>query len=217
MSDPMIATPTLFPSQEEGLSIHRRLLEGDPIAPSDLAALFLGPLADWLIRHNRRSIDPDFCVEAAEETVLALIHNPASWNPGRQGLPAYLRMAAHRDLLNILARESRHRRGRQSLEAVELSSHAGKYLGQEDDPSRHLQLEEAVREARNGIPASLREGLTAQERVVLDLMLQGERKTEFYARACGIGHLSIKEQRREVKRVKERLQKRWDRARASDD
>ena len=41
--------------------------------------------------------------------LLALIKNPLSYDPGRQGLPAYLRLSARGDLRNLLRRERRDR------------------------------------------------------------------------------------------------------------
>jgi RNA polymerase sigma-70 factor (ECF subfamily) len=216
MFDTMITSPARFPSREEGLRVHQRLLAGDPTAPSDLAGMYLDALIGWLLTHNR-SIDPDFCFQAAADSILSLISDPGSYDPGRQTLEVYLRMAAKRDLLNILERENRHRHQRRTLASVELSPEAGKYLGRENDPFGPLQSEEAVREAWNGVPASVREGLAPRELAVLELMLGQERKTEVYARAFGIEDLPAEEQREQIKRVKDRLKKRLDRARTTDE
>ena len=70
-----------------------------------------------------------------------------------------------------------------------------------------------MRDAINAIPPQVTDGLSKRELGVLELMLRKERKTAVYARAYGIEHLPVVEQRREIKRVKDRLQKRLNRAR----
>jgi biopolymer transport protein ExbD len=47
---------------------------------------------------------------------------------------------------------------------------------------------------------------------VLELMLDGERQTSVYVEILEIGHLSLEEREREVKKVKDRLKKRLERA-----
>lgn len=51
------------------------------------------------------------------------------------------------------------------------------------------------------------------DREVLDLMLQDEREYEPYAKALGIDHLPLDERRAEVKRRKDRIEKRLERLR----
>ncbi|MFO0881802.1 MAG: hypothetical protein U0840_31275 [Gemmataceae bacterium] len=206
----MTAAPDL-PSDEDALLLHARLTRGEPTAPSVLAVAYLDHLIDWLSRHNR-SADPDFCAEAADEAIVALIKNPASYSPSRSTLAAYLRMSAQGDLRNILAREGRHWAGRRPLDGVELSPHAGKYLAEGDDPSLPVLLEEAAEAARSAIPPTFLESLNEGERRVFDLMAQAERRTSAYAAALGIDHLPAEQQRAEVKRVRDRLEKRLDRA-----
>jgi hypothetical protein len=206
--------PLLGP--EEAARLHQRLLDADPIAPNDLAVAYLEPLISWLCAHNRR-MDPDFCAEAADRAIVALIQHPSSYRPDRQSLEVYLRMSAQGDLRNLLRKERRHHQRRSPWARVELSPEAGKYLGREDDPSLPLQVAEHQQEALDAVPASVREGLTEAEARVLALMLQKVRKTSVYAEAYGITHLPPKEQAKEMKRVKDRLKKRWERTGGTDE
>jgi RNA polymerase sigma-70 factor, ECF subfamily len=192
--------------------IHRRLLEGDPVAASELAAACLDPLADWLRGRNPR-IAPDVCDTAAEDALLALIKAPSSYKPDRLPLDAYLRMSASGDLKNALAKDRR----RSSREAVvELSSLGGNLLRDDDgDPAKIVELRDAVaraaRDRERAAPTSFRDALTPEERAVYDLMRMNERRTATYARALHIAHLAPDEQRRLVKRAKDRLKKRLER------
>src|SRR5438094_9586242 len=110
-----------LPDSTEVLQLHQRLIDGDPTAPSDLAAIFLQPLILWLQEHNR-GIDPDLCSDAAEDAIVSLIHNPAAYRPELLDLPAYLRMSAQGDLQNLLQRERKHHEQRCAWDCVELFS-----------------------------------------------------------------------------------------------
>jgi hypothetical protein len=202
-------------SEDDERSLHRRLVDRDVTAPTDLARLFLNHLIAWLVEKNNASVPEELCVEAAEDALIALMKSPASFNPARRKrLAAYLRMSAQGDLRNILQREGGHHDVR--LEDVELSPQAGKYLLVNDDPLRSLELREESAQATKTVVAPVREGLSEAESRALDLMLSGERKTAVFAEALGIGHLPTNVQRTEVKRVKDKLKKRIERETSGD-
>ena len=208
----MSPPPPCPPSPKEALKIHQRLLDPDDLpASNDLAVAFLEPLRAWLAK-THGGVDPEIRDEAAEEAILALIRNPRSYHPEQLGLEEYLRMSAQGDLRNILRKERKHHQKRVPWESVELSPEAGKYLGREDDPTLRLRIAEEVEENAGTVPESVRQGLSEAETRVLELLLQKERRTARYAEALGILHLSPEEQEREVKRVKDRLKKRLERA-----
>lgn len=191
-------------------ALYARLLNNDPLASADLAERYLDALAGWLQRRNPGVGDPHLCTVAAGEAILALIKAPRSYDPARRSLEGYLRMSAQGDLLNLLRAERRHTDRRASLDAVELSSVVGKQLWDvSGDPARIVEREAEVLVAQ---PPTV-PGLTPQEEQVLVLMQQGERKTVAYARLLGLDRLPVVEQRQEVKRVKDRLQKRLTRGR----
>ena len=129
-------------AREQQLDLHQRLVEGDPVAPSELAETFLNRLIASLRETNSSRIPQDFLEDAAGTAIVSLIKNPRAFDAclskGDEPLFAYLCMGAKRDLQNILKRESRHWRGRKDLESVEQSPQAGKYLGAEDDPAQRF-------------------------------------------------------------------------------
>jgi len=210
--------PTSLPSSADEHRLHQRLLAGDPVAPSDLAVAYLGYLGRYLGERNP-AIDDEFCQTAAEDTIMALSKRPQSYDPARASLVAYLRLSAQGDLRNLLARERRHRSRQANLEAVELSGVAGKEVGDDTyDPAVLLEARESVSEVvrrRQAVPAGALQGLTPGEITALQLMAEGERRTPAFAEALGITALPLTEQRHEVKRVKDRLQKRLERGRAN--
>lgn len=207
----MSASPEPFPDPAAASALHRRLLDGDPTASYDFAAAYLGPLTSWLREHNRR-LDSDFCEQAGGDAVVALIRTPPSYRPELGSLQAYLCMSARGDLKNLLRRETKHRTHRTPWESVEHSPEGGKYLSRDDDPSLPLQIAEEQEQAKAALPPSVQDGLNEIEARVLELMLQGERRTSIYAAAMGITDRPADEQRREVKRMKDRLKARLKRA-----
>lgn len=196
-------------SAEDALRLHRRLLERDPLAPADFAVAFLNPLIAWL-QSIHSHVDPMACSEAAGEAIIGFLNNPTAYNPERLGVETFLRMAAQRDLLNLLRKERRHQQNRRDWNAVEQASEEGKYLRRDDDPSLPLQMEEARQ--RQAPPDALRQQLTDVERLFWEQMEQGEWRNSVFAVILGVTHLSAAQQRREVKRVKDRLKKRKERA-----
>lgn len=196
-------------SAEDALHLHRRLLERDPVGPADFAVAFLNPLIAWL-HATHSSVDPMACAEAAGEAIVGFLNNPTGYDPQRLGVEAFLRMAAQRDLQNLLRKERRHQRNRRDWNVVEQAPEDGKYLRRDDDPSLPLQIEEAKQ--RQALPDAVWQQLTDVERRVWEQMQQGERRNSVFAVILGVTHLSADEQRREVKHVKDRLKKRMQRA-----
>lgn len=193
-----------WPGTEESFAIHRRLCGHDPTATADFAAAFLDPLASYL-RATYPFVDEHARLTAAEDAILSVIRNPGVYDPTRcdGNLPAFLRMAACGDLANARARERRHHEKR-SEDCVELVPDDGNDFeeeGADDCPSfNDPDLLNAIAQ------------LSGPERRVLDLMRDGERRTEVFAAALGLGDQSPDEQRREVKRTKDRIVKRLRRA-----
>ncbi len=185
------------PSAEQGLDVHRRLCAGSRTATAELCAAYLPYLLAWLERVEPRA-DPHLRTQAAEDALLKLAQVPWSYRPERGGLATYLRMSARCDLSNAERSERRHHRLRISLAIVEDSPQAGKYLGRED--------------AAPIEPIPALQGLDEKERRVLELIAEGERRTEAFAAVLELSNLSPAEQFGEVKRAKDRIKKRARRA-----
>src|SRR5687767_8968486 len=108
-----------FPAPEEGLSLHNRILAGDAKAASDLCLAYTRPLFDWL-RARFPSVDEHLCQHAVHQALIDYLQRPDRYEPDRGDFRAYLCGAARGDLLNLLAREGRHRAGRVGWESVEM-------------------------------------------------------------------------------------------------
>jgi DNA-directed RNA polymerase specialized sigma24 family protein len=157
-----------LPSQQDALALHQRLLTHHPTASDELASAYLEPLVVWLAEVAPR-VDPEMRQDAAGDAILALIRNPESYSPGLQTLEAYLRMSAHGDMLNALAKEKRRKKHEVPCENVELLSDGGKYVGHDNDPGLALRIAEEGQSALRTIPESVRQRLSET-----DLQLQDQ-------------------------------------------
>lgn len=195
-----------WPAPEVGLAIYRRIVAGDPVAPSQFAELYLDCLVEQLRRTNP-DCDEHARQTAAEDAILSVIRDPSVYDPTRKQLGSYLRMAAEADLKNIRSAEHRHHVSRTEVDCVELavSGRNESMTGEDDDLPSFDDPDLAAVVA----------GFTEHEKRILELMRAGERSTAKSAAALGIEHWPPDEQAREVKRVKERIFKRLRRARGT--
>lgn len=201
------------PSRSWQESQHQRILSGDPTAFAQLAEMALPHLVSFLQRQFAQ-VDSHSQETAAIDCLLDYQSHPDRYDPRQLSLFAYLRMAARHDLLNALDRKKRVRQRlldidepavQTQLPAESLSDTAewepDEWLEQQTNHSRRALLDSFTDE-------ELEE---AVDRRLFLLMLNGVRETEPYAEIMGLAHLPIDEQRREVKRAKDRLKKRFSR------
>jgi DNA-directed RNA polymerase specialized sigma24 family protein len=198
-----------FPCRGVGHTLHARLVVQDATAPADVCAAYVEPLEEWLIERNG-GIDEHLCRTAAADAILDYVQNPHRYDPSKSDLASYLRMAAQRDLYNLLRGERSRRRGQIPWPAVELGLEEGNIQGREEGPLAELERGEEQAGWLDFL-RRVRERLSPPEREVLDLLLDGERDTCAYAAVLGLADWPREEQEREVKRVKDRIKKRLER------
>ncbi len=199
-------------SAELGYQIHQRLLEGDPVASSELAVACLGVLVARMKARFPDISDETLIHDAAADAILSYAENPSAYNPAKSGLLTYLTMSARGDLLNALAKERRRRRRESSLELVEQSPHVQNKL---QEHTEHTPLEEQISldgTMYEGMLEKVHEAILApQDQQLLLLLLDGVRETTPYSVILGIEGLDFREQQRIVKQHKDRLKKRLER------
>jgi len=185
--------------------LHRRLLEGDPTASSELAYTYLEPLFRSL-RRLYPHVDETLVSDAVVDALLALVTNPSSYDPSKSGLMFYLRLSARRDLQNALAKEWKVRR-HEILTPVVADQHGLR--------NKEVDCQDGVAERMddNHITSAFMQRVRQllpdpRDAAVLELLLQGERSTRAYARVLGIQEMDPSEQQKVVKRHKDRLKKR---------
>ncbi|MBA4192345.1 MAG: hypothetical protein C0467_30610 [Planctomycetaceae bacterium] len=193
-----------WPAPADAAAIFQRLLAGgDPVAKSDFAVAFLDLLVAFL-RATHPHEDDHALFTAAEDALLSVMNKPSVFDPTRgTDLAAFLRMAASADLKNLRDKEWRRRKHHEHRDCVELP-----------DDDGNSSAEDATELASFDDPAlaEVIAAFTEAERIVFELMRTGERRTEVFAAALGLGNEPLESQERHIKRLKDRIKQRLKRA-----
>lgn len=183
------------------LSLYKRLLDGDRLASAEISELLLGKMTRDVARKFPR-IDTEIICDGVTDAILEFCAKPHRFNDSL-GIPLYrfIAMAAWRNVANLVRSDARRRaREQKSLELfghpqdVELRRYAGNVIEEEQLTGQRMER----------VNHLLTEPV---DKKILQLRLKGERRTEEFARVMQITHLSVAEQRREVKRAKDRIDK----------
>ncbi len=184
------------------LAIHRRLRDGDRMASDELAELVLDHLVEWVARRYPHT-DEQIIWDGVSEAFLDYCARPHQFDE-RHGVPLdrFLHMASWRNVANTL-RNNRRRQAHEEKVArtsatlpVELDPVVENLLQQEESAQLQQQEEDFMDLLQD-----------PKDRQILALRLQGERRTEAFAAILGISHLPVEDQRRQVKRAKDRIDK----------
>jgi RNA polymerase sigma-70 factor, ECF subfamily len=192
-----------------GLDLHRRLTAGDdPRASAEVAEAFLLPLVRILRSLFPHVPDPHLIETAAEDAVIHYLKCPERFDPARGSLLGYLCLDATGDLKNFLHGRQKNVALHEPLAEYLLSADkagnasanaSANSLG--DPEARLLAAESAlVRRAFEAVTHPL-------DRELVELMIDGERRTEVYAEVPGVEDRPPREQAATVKRHKDRLRK----------
>ncbi len=216
----MIQDQQAEPPQDDSsfLAIHRRLLSNDPTAPSELAEAVLDKIIARLHKANPSIDDQDIVQTAATDAVVSYIKKPQQYDPTKRGLVGYLVMSAQGDLKNALASLRRRQQREVPLDSVELRQFARNIDTEEEtenelgpvsvSPAANIERSQELDVLLVELAALFD---TLADKEMAKLVLQGERDTSAFVRLLGIDGLGINEQRREVKRHKDRIKKRIER------
>jgi RNA polymerase sigma-70 factor (ECF subfamily) len=147
-------------------------------------------------------MDEQIVADGVTDALLAYCTTPERFD-GKRGIPLdrFLHMAAWRNVANSLRGEKRRKAREEQASCV-----FGEPLVALDPAAGNLLQEEVAQQQRQ--QTRLMSMLpNQQDQQILALRLQGERRTEAFAEILQISHLPIAEQRREVKRAKDRIDK----------
>jgi DNA-directed RNA polymerase specialized sigma24 family protein len=173
---------------------HCSIVEGDRAALETLAEHALPVLVQQLRRAFRRS-DNDQLQDAADDALMDYARAPQRFDPSSgDSLDRFLYRAAWRNVANSLRKDLRRRR-RETRYANETAC-----WNSPETTTIRLHTEMARR--------TLERGIDGVEREALELWFDGERRTGALAEVLGFGALQAPEQRRLVKRFKDRNMKR---------
>ena len=184
--------------------IHRRLLSGDPTAPAELVQDTLDILVHRLRKRYPSMSDPNLLVDAVTDGLIDYLKEPSYFDPKKLDLPAFLTMAADRNVRNSLAKLNRRKKREFKLDDVEQLL-----------PDRNNSVEDRMHGQLHGerIRDAVVDLLDDRELEIFNLMAEGVRKTSEYAQVLGIADQPVDQQRLEVKRCKDRIKKRLQRNR----
>lgn len=187
---------------------HQEILEqSSPTAFAQLSELALPHLTEFLQREFRQ-VEHHLHETAAIDCLLTYHQAPEKYNPEKLTLFAYLRMSARHDLLNAIDKTNRQKRPLVDLDDPTVQTQL--IDNAELEPEAFLLADWLNGEAtppEQTLLRSFETNLNSTDRQLFLLMLNGVRKTEPYADILGVVGLPVAEQRREVKRAKDRLTK----------
>lgn len=187
----------------EEYAFHCRMLDpDDPVAFAALAEWLYDDLVRETGRRAGGGADPVLVEEAVGQALLSYNDAPERYDPERAPLRGYLVMAAYGDYRNAVAKEARRTSGRVSLSDE---------TDTEQDLADDRQNIEAVLDRIEA--EALWEAVAAAfpdptDRQIVTLLINRVRSYEPYSKVLGLTNLPDDEQRKQVKRAKDRIAKR---------
>lgn len=183
------------------LLLHRRLLDGDRVVSEEIMESLLLRLVGELQR-KFPTTDAHLISDGVTDALLDYCQKPAAFDiDQRVPLDRFLTKASWRNIANLLRGERR----RKLREVKSAKSSIEKVVELDPEAGNSFQDETQDEQAQLGKLTELLDDPT--DKRVFQLRAMGERRTEQFARVMGIIHLPIDEQRREVKRAKDRIDK----------
>jgi hypothetical protein len=184
----------------EEYAFHQRIsAHGDPIAFAELAEQVYHPLVSAVRWRAGAGADPALIEEAVGNALLDYHDHPFRYDPHLKSLQGYLTMAAYRDFQNAQAKENRVRGHLISL--ADPSLRESDLAGDDDPASNTFEADEIWDAIAEVFP-------NADERQIVELIINREHSIEPYAVILRIDHLPEDERRKEVQRVKYRIARR---------
>ena len=182
--------------------LHSRVLLGDPAALEEIAARLLHLVVPPLQRRFPH-VAADIVNDAVEDAILEYASRPRVFDPARSvPVSKFVYIASWRNLADLIKKDRRRemRKARFVDHLVGVRTVDANVSSENEVADGVVLLEAAANNA---------------ERSALSVWLAGDRSTCSIAEALGMGHLTTQDQRREVKRFKDRILKRISRWRTS--
>lgn len=194
------------PNNEQLLMLHNRLVDGDRTVTEEIASILLSPITQAVARRFPRT-DEQVIWDGVIDAIFDYFDKPHQFDLTR-GVPlsGYIKSISEHKVMNLIRSETRLKEREARYEALNLR------LSVELDPSAENIQKESLSEHKLQVRElfNLLDNPTDQK--VLELKLRGERATKAYADVLGLSHLPKEAQRKEVKRVKDRIDKKLQRA-----
>ncbi|AEI68014.1 RNA polymerase sigma factor [Corallococcus macrosporus] len=178
------------------LKLHARVLQGESLASEDVFRVLMDPIVKVLKHEVGCQVDDD-AYDSAVDAVLYYLRHPQRYDSQRARLSTYLTQIAKRRAAD------RHRSGKSRVQREE--DYGEEFALRASAPKDVMELSV---EARLTVRKLEQINFRTEERKLLGPVLQGEGATEELGKVLGLDSLSELEQRREVKRHRDRLMKR---------
>lgn len=187
------------------MELHRGIKAKDDISFSKLFMMYHAQIGRSLSRRyptiNTR--DESLIETAVIDAFISYNNNPDSYNPEKATLMSFIKMAAYGDLMNSLKREKKHGNRKDLPESVELEE---KFWNTIMKSSASADSTIVTDELLKAVQDILQNYFTNDTDITLaKMILANETKTEYYSEVLEIEDLEIEEQRREVKKYKDRI------------
>jgi RNA polymerase sigma-70 factor (ECF subfamily) len=183
------------------LLLHQRLLGGDRVASAELIELLLSHLMSEMERKFPTS-DVQLVSDGVTDALLDYCDRPETFDP-RRGAPLdrFLARAAWGNIKNLRRGEARKKA--REAKAAEMTDENVVELY----PAAGNLIQNAALDANLGFQELARLLPDQTDQQIFKLKAAGERRTQVFAEAMGITHLPVEQQRREVKKAKDRIDK----------
>ena len=189
------------------LDHHKAVLDKDDLALSKLYDLYGDKIIRTLKRWYRTVAKRDEALifEAVNEAFYGYFNNPSTFNPQQNTLQRFLEIAADRDLKNLLSKEKKHLLRKDLPEDVELEEKFWNSIAKSDNSADATIITDEMMQAVQQLLAIY--FLTDTDILLAKMVLSKDRETELYIKVLQIEQLTIGEQRKEVKKTKDRIKK----------
>ena len=189
------------------IELHEAIKEGDNTALSRLYDLYgtkvITSLKSWYPKIAAK--DDAQILEAVNEAFWGYSKNPFTYDIHTSTLQRFLEVAAERDLKNILAKEKKHANREELPDDVELEEKFWNRITKTGGPTDGEVIEsELLKNVNKELSNYFKNGTDVN---LAKLVLVGERETEVFSELLQIKHMTIEEQRSEVKKHKDRIKK----------
>ena len=187
--------------KHEGERLHQRLLDGSRTATSEIAEMFFQPLIKSLRIEFKQLKEPHLIDMVVADAFINYFKHPEKFEPSRSSLFTYLRIRARTYLLNSLGQQAFAKKVVELDEAETV--HQTRDEGAPDPEAAivsHTFQAEIMQQVQKYItdPIDLR---------LVGLLTKGVRDTNEYAEVLGITDRPFAEQKKTVKRHKDRINK----------
>lgn len=189
---------------EVALALHEKIVNGDSLGPSLLAELVVPKVVESLRRKYHAVSDQHLVDTAVADAMLTYLKAPQKFDKARGSLIGYLWMSAEGDLLNSLKQTKTRGERQREEKVVELQPHPTEYRLERraDNPEDTYAFLEENHRVSERIGSVLSDPIDCE---IAQLMLDGVRETEEFARVLGIQGENDETRTLIVKRHKDRI------------